>query len=130
MKQVHVPWVTEEWELAHPEHGSGGPTIVETFGRPLATTWTPMRMKLVREDEHGHPWKEADMPWLGSHLLILRPRAVMALAVAARQKTAAGDKFDQGRYLIDRFGEEGIAAAVCNAQVPLQPVQRRERVGA
>jgi hypothetical protein len=33
-------------------------------------------MRLVTEDEHGRPLRSADFPWLGSHVLILRDRAV------------------------------------------------------
>lgn len=79
MKRIYKPSVAEGWEWALPEQESDNLVIVEAFGKPIAATWAPMRMKVLRQDEHGRPWKEADMPWLGAHALILRPRAVAVL---------------------------------------------------
>jgi hypothetical protein len=47
-------------------------------GTKRAASWTPLLMHLIRNDE-GKKLKEADSPWLGSYVLILRPRAVAAL---------------------------------------------------
>lgn len=79
MKRVYTPTVAEGWEWALPLNESENMTIVEAFGKPLGDRWTPIQMKVLRQDERGRPWREADMPWMGNHLLILRPRAVSAL---------------------------------------------------
>jgi hypothetical protein len=79
VRKVWKPAVTDGWEWALPICESDNLTIVESFGKALGSIWTPIRMKVVREDERGLRWKEADMPWMGEHLLILKPRAVSAL---------------------------------------------------
>ena len=79
MKRIYEPALTSGWEWALPIDESQNLTIVETFGRPLSATWTPIRMKLIKQDERGRPWKDADMPWMGEHLLVLKPRAASIL---------------------------------------------------
>ena len=79
VKRVYKPSVAEGWEWVLPEYEADNLTIVEAFGKPTGSTWRPIRMKVLRQDEDGRPWSEADMPWLGTHALILRPRAVAVL---------------------------------------------------
>jgi hypothetical protein len=79
MRRVYEPAVANGWEWALPLDESSNLTIAEAFGKPIEATWTPIEMRVLRQDERGRPWKEADMPWMGEHLLVLRPRAVSAL---------------------------------------------------
>jgi hypothetical protein len=79
MKRIYEPALRSGWEWALPVNEDENVTMVETFGNPFGATWKPVRMKLLKQDERGRPWKEADMPWLGEHLLVLKPRATSAL---------------------------------------------------
>jgi hypothetical protein len=79
VKQIYQPVVADGWEWALPASEGENLTIIETFGKPLGDIWRPIQMKVVRQDEFGRKWREADMPWMGEHLLILRPRAVSTL---------------------------------------------------
>jgi hypothetical protein len=76
---IYTPTLVDGWEWALPMAQSDNMTIVELFGKPIADRWTPIPMRLLRQDEHGKPWKSSDMPWLGGHLLILKPRAAAVL---------------------------------------------------
>jgi hypothetical protein len=79
MKRIYEPALRDGWEWALPVNENENLTVVEAFGKPLGATWTPIRMKVLRQDERGRRLKEADMPWMGEHVLILKPRAVSAL---------------------------------------------------
>ncbi len=49
----------------------------ETFQRlPERRAWSPVRMTLITADERGRPQRRADLPWLGSHVLVLRDDAI------------------------------------------------------
>lgn len=50
---------------------------------PLADSWTPIEVELVREDE-GVRMVKADFPWLGEHTLIMRPSATAVVAPLVR----------------------------------------------
>jgi hypothetical protein len=43
-------------------------------GTRLKSRWTPLPMRLIKEDE-GEFFKESDFPWLGRHVLVLSDRA-------------------------------------------------------
>lgn len=43
------------------------------------TSWQPIRMKLLMEDEFGRPFLTSDVPWLGKHAPVLREKAASAL---------------------------------------------------
>ena len=77
--KVYQPSVADGCEWALPCIDSDNLTILEAFGKPIGAGWTPVRMKLLEQDEHGHRWKKAEMPWMGEHLLVLKPRAVSNL---------------------------------------------------
>jgi hypothetical protein len=76
---IYTPTIVDGWEWALPKVASDDLEIVELFGKPIADSWVPIRMKRLCQDEFGRSWKDADMPWLGNALLILKPRAVAAL---------------------------------------------------
>ncbi|MBM6406039.1 hypothetical protein JQN72_17520 [Phycicoccus sp. CSK15P-2] len=44
--------------------------------RPRASEWTPIRMTLLKADDQGRPHQRADLPWLGSEVLVLRDQAI------------------------------------------------------
>jgi hypothetical protein len=74
MTKVYEPTLAEGAEWALPVKQSDNTTILERFGLPIGGDWTPIPMRLLTHDEHGHRLMEVDMPWLGNHLLILRRR--------------------------------------------------------
>jgi hypothetical protein len=68
------------FELCFPIDETGFETIHKfTSGELPTADWTPLRVYLCREDE-GHQLIESDAPWLGTNALVLRPRAMLALA--------------------------------------------------
>jgi hypothetical protein len=76
---VYTPLPPDGYELCHPVSMSDFEVINEKVnGTPLRTGWTPLSMRVIRKDE-GRELMVADSPWLGSHALIFRPRAVEAL---------------------------------------------------
>jgi hypothetical protein len=75
----------EKGELAQPVEDEDFEVFRTLDGSPRGSTWTPIRMKLVREDEFGRPYSESDFPWLGSHAPIMRKRAREALGDLASQ---------------------------------------------
>jgi hypothetical protein len=77
--RIFEPWPWEDSEMCHPIR----PEDYETFtvainGERRASSWRPIAMEIIREDE-GRVLSHADAPWLGSHALILRPRAIEAM---------------------------------------------------
>jgi hypothetical protein len=58
------------------------PADYETFlsfdGSRRAATWTPIKVRRVRADNH-HACRASDFPWLGSQVLIMRQRAIDSL---------------------------------------------------
>lgn len=75
MTTVFEPCSPDGWEMVWPLDSDDYFTFRDGLGRPLGGSWVPIRMQLVREDERGQPWSTADMPFMGSSLLILKPRA-------------------------------------------------------
>lgn len=75
-KAVYLPFGTECFEFCHPfDEGDFETLNVQIDGTQRASTWSPPQMRLVREDE-GKSLTESDSPWLGSHVLIFRRRAL------------------------------------------------------
>ncbi|XDD51447.1 DUF1629 domain-containing protein [Leptospira sp. WS92.C1] len=84
----YLPFSLEGYELCHPvEPFDFENLILQVNGIPRATAWRPIDAKVIHKDE-GRKLSESDAPWLGSHALILRQRAV-----------------DVMRGLLDEFGE-------------------------
>jgi hypothetical protein len=70
---------SEGYELCYPEDRNDVGSIVTLInGSERRRTWSPIRMRIIKQDERG-PLRESDSPWLGSYALIFRPRAVNAL---------------------------------------------------
>lgn len=78
--RVYVLDLAGEWEWAVPADPSEALRFDDTFGTPLRSSWSPMRVKLIVEDESGGKLWRADMPWNSAGVLIMRPRAVRVLA--------------------------------------------------
>lgn len=73
---VYVPLGAEGFEFCHPvDEGDFETLAAQTDGMRSGQTWSPLQMRLVREDE-GKSLRESDSPWLGSHALIFRKRAL------------------------------------------------------
>jgi len=71
----------DDYELCHPVNSSDFSTIREMCdGTPRAGTWPVPPMHVYRDGGR----MDVDAPWLGSHVLILRPRAVAALGKVLR----------------------------------------------
>jgi hypothetical protein len=48
-------------------------------GTPRRNVWTPIRVRLLHEDEDKHPLAESDIPWLGAYAPVLRSHALEAV---------------------------------------------------
>jgi hypothetical protein len=108
-------------------------------GTPRAASWTPLEMQLHREDE-GKRLSEADSPWMGSDVLILRPRAIAALRPTLLEYgellplhcagaelwlynvTRVIDALDEAASTIDRFPDGRVILV-------RRPVFRKEAIG-
>ena len=66
---------TEGYEWLLPEDDGDFETFLALAGHPQSA-WRPPAMKLLKVADDGRPLRPAGMPWLGSHVLILRDRAV------------------------------------------------------
>jgi hypothetical protein len=53
-------------------------------GTRRESTWRPVRVGLLHDDEGGGARETSDFPWLGSYVLVLRPRAVDSLGSILR----------------------------------------------
>lgn len=82
---VYVPLGAEGFEFCHPVHEGDFETLnVQIDGTQRAQTWSPLRMRLVREDE-GKSLSESDSPWLGAHALIFRQRALQRVGAFLKE---------------------------------------------
>jgi hypothetical protein len=76
---VYEPAVVEGFEWVLPVQNEDFEVFRGLDGTPRHSTWSPIPMRLLTEDDSGRPLQRADFPWLGSHVLILRDRAVQAV---------------------------------------------------
>jgi hypothetical protein len=76
---VNVPEVVEGHEWALPTNDDDFEVFDSLGAQPLAGSWQPIPMELLHMDTDGIPLHPADLPWLGSQVLILKPRAIDAL---------------------------------------------------
>ena len=78
--------------------------IFRTFdGSSRASTWRPVRMKWIKSDG-GRRFKSSDFPWLGTHVLIMRRRAVDALS----------DMLEAGGEILPLATDDGVELFVLN----------------
>lgn len=82
---IYTPLGLDGYELCHPGSQDDFETInVEVNGVPRQSSWEPIRMRLIHEDE-GQKLVTSDSPWLGAHALIFRPNVVEALGLMLRE---------------------------------------------
>jgi hypothetical protein len=77
--RVYEPGVRPGFEWVLPVHDTDHEYLWSLDGTPRQATWRPVPVARLTADEHGNPRAEADLPWLGGHVLVLRPSAVAAL---------------------------------------------------
>jgi hypothetical protein len=83
--RVFVPSVDEGHEWVAPVDDAHF-HVLRTLGEEkIATQWQPTPVRLITVDENGDRLQEADMPWLGSHALVLRKRALDVLGDVLRE---------------------------------------------
>lgn len=76
---IYTPSGADGYELCHPTNHDDFERInIEVNGVPRRSGWRPIRMDIVREDA-GTPLMASDSPWLGSHALILKRKAMASL---------------------------------------------------
>lgn len=82
---VYEPLSLDNYELCHPViQGDFESIHLDINGTSRVESWRPIAMRIIREDE-GRRLVESDSPWLGSHALIFRPRAIQVLGPLLRQ---------------------------------------------
>lgn len=70
------------YELAQPVFQDDFEKLnIEIHGRPHldVDAWSPVKMKLLVKDDNGKRRLPSDAPWLGSHVLVLKESAVIAM---------------------------------------------------
>lgn len=72
------PLVRENYEWINTCRDDDYEVFLAFDGSPRAADWTPVKVRRVRADER-QDCKPSDFPWLGSDVLIMRTRAVLAL---------------------------------------------------
>ena len=76
---IYTPLGQDGYELCHPVRANDFETIaVATGGTPRHGGWKQIPVTLIRNDETQN-LVESDSPWLGSHALIFRARAVKSM---------------------------------------------------
>jgi len=123
---IYDPLNESGYEICHPVDDDNFEVIADLCnGTPRSASWIPFRMQLHRENE-GKALREADAPWLGAHVLILRRRAITALGSLLRENgellpldcpgtelwlynvTHVIDALDEAASTIDRFPDGRI----------------------
>jgi len=77
--KVHEPGVRPGFEWVLPVDDADHEYLWSLDGTPRRSTWQPMPVSRLTVADDGSPRNEADLPWLGAHVLVLRPSAVAAL---------------------------------------------------
>ena len=74
--RVFQPSVPEGFEWALPLNSDDYEVFWTLAERPRGAAWEPIRMTLLKVDDHGRPQHHAYLPWMGSGELILRDEAI------------------------------------------------------
>jgi uncharacterized protein DUF1629 len=125
---IYEPLSIDGYELCYPTRQEDFEAInTQVDGSPRKSTWRPMAMRIIQEDEGKH-LRESDAPWLGSHALIFRRRAIEALEpllsesgeflpldcgevnISMFNPRCATDAFDEGASSVLRFSSGRIMA--------------------
>lgn len=75
---VYKPGVADGYQWVLPEESRDYEILRKLRGERQGDRWTPMRVRLLKVDE-GQQLRRSDMPWQGSHALILTQRAMDVL---------------------------------------------------
>ncbi len=76
---IYKPFPDERSQLAHPVDAADFETVNSLVnGDSRSEAWSPPAFQLINEDE-GASLVPVDLPWLGSHSLVFKPRALLAL---------------------------------------------------
>lgn len=76
---VFRPTVPDGFEWVIPVDEADSETFRSFDGTPRRASWRPVPVTVLRSDEDGEPWRAADLPWLGSHVLVVSARAAERL---------------------------------------------------
>jgi hypothetical protein len=77
--KVYEPGVRPGFEWVLPVHDADHEYLWSLDGTPRRGTWQPLAVSRLTVSDDGSPRAEADLPWLGAHVLVLRSSAVAAL---------------------------------------------------
>jgi hypothetical protein len=77
--RIYVPAVQEGYEWVLPVDEADHEVFHGMDGTPRRAGWRPVPVYRVTTTSAGTPRAESDLPWLGSHVLVLRDKAVGAL---------------------------------------------------
>jgi hypothetical protein len=77
--RVYEPGVRPGFEWVLPVHDTDHEYLWSLDGTPRHATWRPLAVSRLTVGEDGSPRAEADLPWLGGHVLVLRQSAVVEL---------------------------------------------------
>jgi hypothetical protein len=80
MLNIYTPAVLEGYEWVVPSKDSDHEIFLQLAGVRTLTSWSPVKVRLVKEDTHSDALRQSDFPWLGAHALVLRRAAMEALA--------------------------------------------------
>lgn len=70
----------ERREIIHPVDDADWENFtVRLNGRPQKENWTPIPVRIVKEEYDGTKWMPATSPWLGSHALVFKEDAAIKL---------------------------------------------------
>lgn len=79
-KTIFQPIGTGGFEFCHPVRDEDFETIHRGIdGSHRGSDWSSPEMQIVREEHTGERLRESDSPWLGTHALIFRERALRAM---------------------------------------------------
>ena len=77
--KVYEPGVRPGYEWVLPVRDDDHEYLWSLDGTSRRGTWQPIPVSLLTVSEDGSPRAAADLPWLGAHVLVLRPAAVAVL---------------------------------------------------
>jgi hypothetical protein len=78
--RIYEPRVRQSMEWVLPVHDTDHEYLWSLDGTSRRASWRPMPVAMLLVDDEDRPRAEADLPWLGGHVLVLRERAASRLA--------------------------------------------------
>lgn len=103
---IFEPIVKKDFEWINAIRDEDYEVFLKLDGTSVLKNWVPVKVRRVAADKRQKA-KESDFPWLGSHALILRQKAVSAL----------NDILIRNGELLPLIDETGIELFVFNANV-------------